>query len=139
MSNAHAPFYKNAIWQYGLQVVKYLFPLATLPYLTRVLEPTGYAFYAYLVSFMSFVQVFIDFGFNLSGTKKIARAESVEAENRVIGAVTELAWFCALWQVRSPWVQHQFYRLRKQIYHMFSLRLLQSAARAGARFPFSRP
>lgn len=89
MSNAHAPFYKNAIWQYGLQVVKYLFPLATLPYLTRVLEPTGYAFYAYLVSFMSFVQVFIDFGFNLSGTKKIARAESVEAENRVIGAVTE--------------------------------------------------
>lgn len=89
MSNSHASFYKNTVWQYGLQIVKYLFPLITLPYLTRVLAPEGYAFYAYVVSFMSFVQVFVDFGFNLSGTKRIAKARSVGEENRVIGAVTE--------------------------------------------------
>ena len=89
MSNSHASFFKNTAWQYGLQVVKYLFPLITLPYLTRVLEPEGYAFYAYVVSFMSFAQVFVDFGFNLSGTKRIAKACSVGEENRVVGAVTE--------------------------------------------------
>lgn len=86
---SHKSFYKNTVWQYGLQIVKYLFPLITLPYLTRVLEPEGYAFYAYVVSFMSFAQVFVDFGFNLSGTKKVARAESVAEENRIVGAVEQ--------------------------------------------------
>lgn len=89
MPKDHASFYKNTAWQYGLQVVKYLFPLITLPYLTRVLEPEGYAFYAYVVSFMTFAQVFVDFGFNLSGTKRIAKAHTVGEENRVVGAVTE--------------------------------------------------
>lgn len=86
---SHKSFYKNTVWQYGLQIVKYLFPLITLPYLTRVLEPEGYALYAYVVSFMSFAQVFVDFGFNLSGTKRIAKACSVGEENRIVGAVTE--------------------------------------------------
>lgn len=85
----HKSFYKNTCWQYGLQVVKYLFPLITLPYLTRVLEPEGYAVYAYVVSFMTFAQVFVDFGFNLSGTKRIAKAGFVDEENRIIGAVTQ--------------------------------------------------
>lgn len=85
----HVTFYRNAAWQYGLQVVKYLFPLITLPYLTRVLEPDGYAIYAYVLSLMAFVQVFVDFGFNLSGTKKIVAAESVDEENGVIGAIIQ--------------------------------------------------
>ena len=89
MSKSHSLFYKNTVWQYGLQIIKYLFPLITLPYLTRVLAPEGYAFYAYVVSFMSFAQVFVDFGFNLSGTKRIVKACSVGEENRIIGAVTE--------------------------------------------------
>ena len=85
----HAAFYRNTLWQYGLQAVKYLFPLITLPYLTRVLEPEGYAVVAYVTSFMAFAQVLVDFGFNLSGTKKIAAAESIDEENRVIGAITQ--------------------------------------------------
>ena len=89
MSKTHKNFFKNTAWQYGLQIIKYLFPLITLPYLTRVLAPEGYAFYAYVVSFMSFAQVFVDFGFNLSGTKQIAKVRSVGEQNRIIGAVTE--------------------------------------------------
>lgn len=89
MSKTHKNFFKNTAWQYGLQIIKYLFPLITLPYLTRVLAPEGYAFYAYVVSFMSFAQVLVDFGFNLSGTKQIAKVRSVGEENRIIGAVTE--------------------------------------------------
>lgn len=89
MSSQHKRFYSNVVWQYGLQIVKYIFPLITLPYLTRVLLPEGYAVYAYVVSFMTFAQTFVDFGFNLSGTKRIAGAGSVEEENRAIGAVTE--------------------------------------------------
>lgn len=96
MIETHTSFYKNTVWQYGLQLIKYLFPLITLPYLTRVLEPEGYAFYAYVVSFMSFAQVFVDFGFNLSGTKKIAKAHTTSEENRVVGAVTEARLFLCL-------------------------------------------
>lgn len=84
----HESFYKNTLWQYGLQFVKHLLPLITIPYLTRVLEPSGYAVYAYVVAFMQFMQVLIDFGFNLSGTKRIAEAKTVEETNRVIGTIT---------------------------------------------------
>lgn len=89
MSSRHRQFCNNVVWQYGLQIVKYLFPLITLPYLTRVLLPDGYAVYAYVVAFMTFAQTFVDFGFNLSGTKRIAEARGVKEENHAIGAVTE--------------------------------------------------
>lgn len=85
----HDKFYKNTLWQYGLQLAKYIFPLITLPYLTRILEPEGYAIYAYVVSFMTFVQTFVDFGFNLSGTKLIAGAKSLDDKNKTVGAVTQ--------------------------------------------------
>lgn len=85
----HGAFYRNALWQYGLQAIKYLLPLITIPYLTRVLEPDGYAVYGYVVSFMVFAQVIVDFGFNLSGTKQIAQAQSVAECNRVVGAITQ--------------------------------------------------
>lgn len=88
-ASTHRTFYKNTAWQFGLQIVKYIFPLITLPYLTRVLEPDGYAVYAYVVSFMMFVQTFVDFGFNLSGTKQIAKSTSVDEENRIIGSISQ--------------------------------------------------
>lgn len=51
----HNTFYKNTLWQYGLQILKYLFPLLLIPYLTRILGTEGYAVYAYVLSFMGVV------------------------------------------------------------------------------------
>lgn len=85
----HSAFYKNTLWQYGLQLVKYVLPLLTLPYLTRVLEPQGYAVYAYVVSFMTFAQTFVEFGFNLSGTKQVVEARDVCILGRVTGSITQ--------------------------------------------------
>lgn len=87
----HSQFFKNTFWQYLLQVIKYLLPLATLPYLTRVLTPSVYAVVSYTTSFMSFAQVFIEFGFNLSGTKQIAALSdnSKNEAGRIVGAVLE--------------------------------------------------
>ena len=87
-ASRHLRFFKNVIWQYGLQAVKYVLPLVTLPYLTRVLEPQGYAVYAYVLSYMSFAQIIVDFGFNLSGTKEIASAKTQDEINRSLAAIT---------------------------------------------------
>lgn len=89
MPSSHSSFYRNAAWQYGLQLVKYLLPLVTLPYLTRVLEPSGYAVVAYVTSLMAFAQVLVDFGFNLSGTKEIAAAKDASEESRVVGSIMQ--------------------------------------------------
>lgn len=87
MSN-HRKFYLNTLWQYVLQFIKYLLPLLTLPYLTRVLEPEGYAVYAYVASFMTFAQTFVDFGFNLSGTKGVASARDDEI-GLLVGSISQ--------------------------------------------------
>ncbi|MDO4210720.1 MAG: oligosaccharide flippase family protein [Bacteroidales bacterium] len=89
LMSGHKAFYKNTAWQYGLQLIKYILPLVTLPYLTRVLEPEGYAVYAYVLSFMGFAQVIVDFGFNLSGTKQIANATDNEEASRIFGSITQ--------------------------------------------------
>lgn len=85
----HKKFYINAMWQYLLQAIKYLLPLLVLPYLTRVLEPEGYAIYAYVVSFMTFAQTFVDFGFNLSGTKMVASAKNDHDLGLIVGSITQ--------------------------------------------------
>lgn len=90
MHGNHKKFYLNTLWQYGLQIIKYILPMLVMPYLTRVLEPSGYAVYAYVLSFMSFAQAIIDFGFNLSGVKQIAaHLGNLEKQNQVVGAITQ--------------------------------------------------
>lgn len=85
----HASFYKNTLWQYGLQVLRYLFPLVLVPYLTRALGKDGYAVYAYVLSFMGIMQTIADFGFTLSGTKKVvAHREDKMVLSKLVGNIT---------------------------------------------------
>ena len=95
----HNTFYKNTLWQYGLQILKYLFPLLLIPYLTRILGTEGYAVYAYVLSFMGVVQTIADFGFTLSGTKKVVDLRrDTAALSRLVGAITvaRLMLLCGL-------------------------------------------
>lgn len=95
----HNTFYKNTLWQYGLQILKYLFPLLLIPYLTRTLGTEGYAVYAYVLSFMGVVQTIADFGFTLSGTKKVVDLRGdTAALSRLVGAITvaRLMLLCGL-------------------------------------------
>lgn len=95
----HGTFYKNTLWQYVLQILKYLFPLLIIPYLTRVLGTEGYAVYAYVLSFMGVIQTIADFGFTLSGTKKVVDLRGdTAALSRLVGAITvaRLMLLCGL-------------------------------------------
>lgn len=62
---------KNIIMLYGLSIAKIVFPLLTLPYLTRVLSVDTYGVVSYVKTIMTYMQIFVDFGFMLSGTKDI--------------------------------------------------------------------
>lgn len=64
----------NTIMLYLMSVAKLIFPLLTLPYLTRVLSTDTYGFVSYVKSCMTYIQLIIDFGFILSSVKDIVNA-----------------------------------------------------------------
>jgi len=79
---------KNVVMLYGLSIAKIVFPLITLPYLTRVLTVDCYGTVAYVKTLMQYMQIIVDFGFLLSGTKEIAsKRDNKEAIEYVMGDI----------------------------------------------------
>lgn len=64
----------NTVMLYLLTAAKIVFPLITLPYLTRVLSVEGYGVVSYVKSIIIYVQLTIDFGFIYSSVKDIVEA-----------------------------------------------------------------
>ena len=77
---------------YIMNIAKMIFPLIVLPYLTRVLTVPGYGVVAYVKAIMAYMQLIVDFGFMLSGTKDIVMAgEDKDEINRQVGNI-----FCGI-------------------------------------------
>ncbi|GGH84230.1 PST family polysaccharide transporter [Pullulanibacillus pueri] len=55
-----------------LQGSNYIFPLITFPFLVRSLGVENYGILVFCVAIMQFLNVFVDFGFNISGTREIS-------------------------------------------------------------------
>jgi len=53
---------KNATSLYIIQFAQYILPLITVPYLVRVLEPSGYGLVAFCQSFIAYFIILTDFG-----------------------------------------------------------------------------
>lgn len=77
-------FISNTIMQYIMTLAKYAFPLVTFPYLTRVLNTEMYGVVTYMTATISYLQLIVDFGFDLSATKKIAENQS---DKKFIGEI----------------------------------------------------
>lgn len=67
-----------------LQGANYILPLIMLPYLVRVLGPEKFGLVMFAQSFAVFFNVFVDFGFNISGTREISLARENKAK---VGAI----------------------------------------------------
>jgi PST family polysaccharide transporter len=63
---------KNIASLYAVQFASYAAPLVTLPWLTRVLGPSGFGRLSFCVAVTAYFTLFADFGFNLSATRQIA-------------------------------------------------------------------
>lgn len=79
---------KNTTMLYVMNIAKIVFPLITLPYLTRILSVPFYGVVTYVKAVMQYMQLIIDFGFLLSGTKDIVLAGGdANVINREVGNI----------------------------------------------------
>lgn len=79
-------FLRNTLFLYLMNIVKLIFPLLTLPYLTRTLSTETYGLVTYVKALIVYVQLIIDFGFLLSATKEIVFVSgNKEKTGRIVG------------------------------------------------------
>lgn len=79
---------KNAASLYVIQFAQYILPLITVPYLVRVLRPSGYGLVAFGQSFIAYFAILADFGFAYSATRKISlEREDISAVSRTASNV----------------------------------------------------
>lgn len=81
----------NTVMLYLFTIAKIVFPLITLPYLTRVLSVEGYGVVSYVKSIITYVQLTIDFGFIYSSVKDIVKANGNEKYISIIVSSTIFA------------------------------------------------
>lgn len=65
--------FKNFIYLNLTQVINYVFPFITFPYISRIFSQDNYGLIITATAFASYLNLFTDFGFNLSATRDIAK------------------------------------------------------------------
>ncbi|WP_299030473.1 flippase [uncultured Thermanaerothrix sp.] len=87
----------NAAWLYAVHFANYLVPLVMVPYVARVLGPRAWGLVAFTQAFGQYFILIVEYGFNLSATREIARCRG-SLERRadllagVLGAKVVLAF-----------------------------------------------
>ena len=82
---------KSMISLLFVQGSNYLIPLLTLPYLSRVLGIEGFGKYGLTLSTIQYFVMIVDFGFNLSATKKIAEIQNDKKKLSIVFYETMIA------------------------------------------------
>jgi polysaccharide transporter, PST family len=77
---------RNALALYGVQFCRKLVPLVSVPYLARILGPGGWGRVAFALAFGELLVMLIEFGFNLSATRELARHRDSKERCREIAA-----------------------------------------------------
>ena len=85
-----APLLQNVAAMYALQIANYLIPLATLPYLIRVLGAEQYGVMAMAYAVVFFMVLFVDAGFNTLATRRLARPGTRASQISEIFVATQL-------------------------------------------------
>jgi len=85
-----SPHKDNIMSLTGIQLVQYLFPLVTFPYLTRVLGPANFGRVAFALAFIGYFQILTDYGFNLSATREISiNRDDLSQVSRIYSSMTK--------------------------------------------------
>lgn len=79
LQRLRGPTGQNLLSLYGVTAANYLFPLLTLPYLARVLGPSGFGALAIVQSLGQYLSLVVEYGFTLSATREVARSREDRA------------------------------------------------------------
>jgi PST family polysaccharide transporter len=77
-------FARNLLSVSMVQAANVLLPIVTFPYLVRVLGLEQFGLINYALALVSFFVVFVDFGFNLTGTRDVAVARGNSRELSIL-------------------------------------------------------
>ena len=72
---------KNGAWLFVLQFANTVLPLLTIPYVTRILGTLGYGQFSAAYNWITYAQVFVEYGYTLNGARKVAIGEGDEASD----------------------------------------------------------
>jgi len=98
---------QNALSLYGVQIASYVVPLATIPYLARVLGAAGWGRVAFAQSFGFYLALIGEYGFGYSATRAIAQArEDPEKLSEVVAGVQGAKALLALVSLAVAGVTH---------------------------------
>jgi PST family polysaccharide transporter len=104
---------QNTLALYAIQIAGFALPLITIPYLARTLRPEGWGLVVFVQSFAAWLALVLEYGFNLSATRWIAR----DRDNRgyvasvvagVLGAKCILALLIVVVAGFAAWVVPAF-------------------------------
>jgi polysaccharide transporter, PST family len=84
------PVTQNSLALYCVEVANYVVPLATIPYLARVLRPHGWGLIVFAQSLTIWLALLIEYGFNFSATREIARNR--DNPQQVSAIVSGVVW-----------------------------------------------
>ena len=82
---------KDVFYLIALQGLNYIVPLLVLPYLMKVLGAEKFGYIGFALSTAQYMMLVVDFGFNLSATKRIALAKDNQEELNKIFSATVFA------------------------------------------------
>lgn len=81
---------ENFVSLSALQIVGYIFPLITLPYISRVVGVSHFGDIAFATAIVMYFQTFVDWGYNFTATRDLARVR--DDKNMVSTIYSTVFW-----------------------------------------------
>lgn len=79
--------FKNSLWLTVLQIMNTVIPMLTIPYITRVLGVEKYGVFSIALNWILYFQVFVEFGFGLTGARKTAIIDNKNDLNKLFNNI----------------------------------------------------
>lgn len=86
---------KNITYLYAIQLLRLGLPLALLSILTKVLTGVQYSVYVYTLACGAWLSIFVEYGFNVSATRRIAASTEPCASRDVVLQTQAARWLLA--------------------------------------------
>lgn len=74
---------KNGTWLFVLQFANTVLPLLTIPYVTRILGAAGYGQFSVAYNWITYAQVFVEYGYTMNGARKVAISDGLNSDDRL--------------------------------------------------------